>query len=122
MQGWLLSSFICLGSLIALTGLKQFLLAPVTDPLPNTLWFIAQILPLLAPLPGLMSGSIRATFVLCMASLLYFMHGVVVCFEPGMVLYGSSEIVFSLGLCATTAILVRRLREQAASEGQGSSD
>ena len=118
MQGWLFSSYLCLGSLLALLGFNQFVLAPADSRLLDGIFFIVQILPLVLPLPGLLSGSIRSTFLLCLASLLYFIHGVLLCFDGDRVWLGSAEITFALGLCAATAFLVRKLREaQAASDG-----
>ncbi len=77
----------------------------------NIIWFIVQILPLLVTLPGLITGQVRSTFVLCLVSLLYFIHGVLLAFESENVIFGWMEIVFALGLCGSTAMLVRKLRE-----------
>lgn len=83
----------------------------------NIVWFIVQILPLLVTLPGLITGQVRSTFVLCLVSLLYFIHGVLLAFEPGgqvdlsNALMGTIEIIFALGLCGSTAMLVRKFRE-----------
>lgn len=115
MQGWLFITYICVGSLFALTGMRQFFIAPLPDVGPNLLWFAVQVAPLLLPLPGLLSGSIRPTFLLCLGSLLYFVHGVVVTYEGSLAWLGAFEIGFSVALCATTALLVRKMREAEAS-------
>ena len=118
LQGWLFLSFGCVGSLFALTGLRQFFIAPLPDTGPNILWFAIQVAPLVLTLPGLMSGTIRTTFLLCLASMLYFVHGVIVVYDGSLVILGWIEIVFALALCGNTSMLVRRLREaEAASTG-----
>ena len=113
MQGWLFSTYLCLGSLFALTGLRQIFIEPLDDLVLNLAWFGVQVLPLLVPLPGVLRGSIRATFLLCMVSLLYFIHGTMVVFEPELRVLGLVEAVFALGLCAATSFVVRKLREKA---------
>ncbi len=110
-SGWLLSSFICLGSVIGLLGMRQLVLSTDGSMGQSVIWFIMQILPLLVTLPGLISSQVRATFILCLASLLYFIHGVLVAFEPGNLVFGLLIIGFSLGLCGSTAALVRAWRE-----------
>ncbi len=111
MKGWLFVAFVMLGSLVALTGLRQFFVEPLANPLPNVIWFVLQLMPLLLPLPGLMRLKLSSTFILCMSSTLYFIHGVYVISDPKLQLLGVFEISFSLGLCATTAYLVRMIRE-----------
>ncbi len=111
MQEWLFTTYVCTGSLFAIVGLNQFVLFPAPTTIENTIWFGIQVLPLLLPLPATMSGSIKGTFTLCMVSLLYFIHGVLLSFDEGGLAMGLIEITFALGLCAATAFLVRRLRE-----------
>ena len=114
MKGWLFLSLMMVGSLFAMTGLRQFFIEPLDDAGVNSAWFIIQLLPLLLPLPGLLRGNLRAVFFMCMSSMLYFIHGVLVVSDPEMQLFGIFEIIFALGLCATTAILVRKIREHEA--------
>jgi uncharacterized membrane protein len=57
---------------------------------------IIALVPLLLPLRGLLQGSIGAFIAAAMLSLLYFMHGVAVAFEPGESLPAALEIAFSL--------------------------
>ena len=111
MKGWLFIALLLLGSLVALTGLRQFFLEPLASTGTNIAWFIIQLLPLLVPLPGLLRVQLRSTFVLCITSLLYFIHGVLIAFDPDKQLLGGFEIVFALGLCAVTTLLVRKIRE-----------
>ncbi|MBT7334542.1 DUF2069 domain-containing protein [bacterium] len=111
MKGWLFVAFIMLGSIVGVTGLRQFFVEPLTNPIPNAIWFFLQLTPLLLPLPGLMRLKLASTFIMCMTSTLYFIHGVYVISDPKLALLGSVEIIFSIGLCATTAYLVRQIRE-----------
>lgn len=114
MKGWLFIALLLVGSLVALTGLRQFFVEPLDGTLTNAVWFVLQLLPLLLPLPGLLRLKLRSTFVMCMTSMLYFIHGVLLVFDPAMRLMGAFEIAFSLGLSAATAILVRKIREHEA--------
>jgi len=114
MRGWLLVALLLLGSIVALTGLRQFFIEPLATSGVNFTWFVVQLLPLLAPLPGLLRLKLRSIFVLCMTSTLYFIHGVLLVFDPGMRLMGSFEIFFALGLTAVAALLVRKIRESEA--------
>ena len=116
MSGLLFLAFALLGSLIALTGLRQFFMQPLDNPTVNLVWFLLQIAPLLATLPGLMRGGLRSTFFLCLASLLYFTHGVLIAFDADTALLGATEIITSLALCAVTAYMVRRMREAQAAD------
>ena len=44
MQGWLFLTFIMVGSLLGITGLRQFFIDPLpTTPL-NAVWFFIQVL------------------------------------------------------------------------------
>jgi uncharacterized membrane protein len=114
MKGWLFLSLMMVGSLFAMTGLRQFFIEPLDDAGVNAAWFIIQLLPLLLPLPGVLRGSLRPIFFMCMSSMLYFIHGVLVVSDPEMLLFGVFEILFALGLCASTAIQVRKTREHQA--------
>lgn len=116
MQGYIFIAYACVGSLFALTGLHQFFLNPDPSLWVNLVWFALQVLPLVIFVPSLMSGAVRSTLMLCLASLLYFVHGVIVCFEPNGGFLGATEIVFALTLCLVTAYIVRKLREQQAQE------
>ncbi len=111
-RGWLFLCLPLMGSLTGIIGLRQFFVAPLSDPGVNLAWFIMQMLPLLVPLPGLLRLGINSTFALCMGSLLYFIHGVLLAFEPALRLFGFAEITFAAALCYCSAMLVRILREQ----------
>lgn len=114
MRGLLFLALMLTGALVALTGLRQFFIEPLADASVNLVWFLIQVAPLLLTLPGLLRLSIKSTFVLSMTSLLYFIHGVLIVFDPGMQLLGAFEIGFALSLCGVASWMVRSLREQEA--------
>ena len=116
MRGWLFIALLCIGSLFSITGLRQFFVHPLPDVGPNVLWFAIQVAPLVVLLPGLLRSSVMSTFLICLASMLYFIHGIVVVYEGSLVILGSFEIFFATALCAVTAYIVRRLREAEANE------
>ena len=51
MQGWLFLTFIMVGSLVGVTGMRQFFVEPLSDLSVNAIWFVLQILPLLLACP-----------------------------------------------------------------------
>ena len=101
----------CAGVIVVLTALRQFYIDPFSTLNGNIAWFLIQLLPLLVPLPAAIGGNFRSVFVLCLVSLLYFVHGVVTAFDPGMRWFAGGEIFFSLALCGSSALYVRRARE-----------
>lgn len=111
MTPWLFATLLMTGSLFAMTGLRQFFIEPLTSTGTNTVWFVIQVLPLLLPLPGTLLRNLRSTFILCLVSTLYFVHGVLVVFDPSLRVFGAFEIFFALALCGTTTMLVRTIRE-----------
>lgn len=63
----------------------------------NPLVIIGTLLvPLLIFMPGIVTGNVRAHAWLCFAINLYFIYGVLVCFQPGRLIYGSLLVGFSL--------------------------
>lgn len=111
MRGWLFLSLICTGSLLAVTGLRQFFIEPLSTSSSNSVWFLIQVLPLLLPLPGALRGQLRSMFLLCLVSSLYFIHAVLVINDEPLFLIASAELLFSLGLAVCTAVFVRKRRE-----------
>lgn len=111
MQGWLFLTFIMVGSLLGVTGLRQFFIDPLPTTALNTTWFFVQALPLLLCLPSALRGQLKGMFFLCLVSTLYFIHGVLNVFDPTMFYWGAAEIFFALALCGITALYVRKLRE-----------
>jgi uncharacterized membrane protein len=110
-RGWLFLSLICTGSLLAVTGLRQFFIEPLSTSSSNSVWFLIQVLPLLLPLPGALRGQLRSMFLLCLVSSLYFIHAVLVINDEPLFLIASAELLFSLGLAVCTAVFVRKRRE-----------
>ena len=111
MQGWLFLTFVMIRSLIGVTGMRQFFVEPLPDPSVNAIWFVLQILPLLLCLPAAMRGQLKGMFFLCLVSTLYFIHGVLIVFDPALFYWAVAELFFSLALCGITALFVRKLRE-----------
>jgi uncharacterized membrane protein len=63
----------------------------------NPLVIIGTLLvPLLIFMPGIFMGNVRAHAWLCFAINLYFIYGVLVCFQPGRLVYGSLLVGFSV--------------------------
>ena len=118
--------FLCLlwiGSLFALTGLRQFFVEPLANPIPNLIWFVIQVLPLLAVLPGVLSLRIRSYLFATLAAMLYFFHGVLLTVDPDDRTLGFWEVGFSLALVLTASFALRHLRmaqaELQAGRGEG---
>ena len=118
LRGWLFVALLLIGSLVALTGLRQFFIEPLATTSSNVIWFVVQLLPLLLPLPGVLLLHLRAVFMLCLATMLYFIHGVYVVSDPKLAVVGGVEIGCALVLCAVSALMVRKLREAAAQHEQ----
>lgn len=112
MQGWIFLSLVLMGSLVAVTGLRQIIFDPIPSLGTNLAWLVLQLLPILVPLPGFLRGRLISTFILCLGSLLYFIHGVMLAFHPELHWLGYAELMFAVGLTATTAKLTRKIREQ----------
>lgn len=106
---------LCLGSLFALTGLKQFFIEPLASTLPNLLWFLVQVFPLLAVIPGVLRLKPRSYLLAALAAMLYFSHGVMVAITPDMRAYGLWEVGFSMGLVLCASFALRHLRAAAGS-------
>ena len=114
LQGWVFLSLIAMGSLVGVTGMRQFFFDPIDNAGTNAAWFVVQLIPLLVPLPGFLRGGLTSTFILCLASMLYFIHGVMLAFHPDLAWLGYAEVFFALGLTFTTALLTRKIRQQQA--------
>ena len=82
---------LCLGSLFALTGLKQFFIEPLASTGTNLVWFLIQVLPLLAVTPGVLRLKARSYLLAVLAAMLYFSHGVLEATSTDMRAYGLWE-------------------------------
>lgn len=112
-RGYLFLTFLCIGSLFALFGLRQFLISPAANPVHNGAWFAVQVLPLLALLPGLLRANGRRGrlifFITSLMGMLYFVLGVWAVASPemrtwGLWVTGFSLILVALGSLGTRAI------------------
>ena len=65
------------------------------------------LFPLVIFLPGIITGNVRVHAWLCFAINLYFIYGVLLCFQPGNLLYGALVVFFST-LCFFASLLYVR--------------
>lgn len=70
------------------------------------------VFPLVIFLPGIISGNPRVHAWLCFAINLYFIYGVLLCFQPGNGVYGAL-VVASSSLCFCASLLYVRWSFQA---------
>ncbi|MGA0840548.1 MAG: DUF2069 domain-containing protein [Pseudomonadales bacterium] len=108
MAGFQFLTLLCLGSLFAITGLRQFFMTPLANPVPNALWFLVQVSPVIAVLPGVLRGHGRGFFYAMLAALPYFLHGIVIVTggERGL---GMVESGAAIALLAVCYLALRRL-------------
>jgi uncharacterized membrane protein len=105
--------FLCLlgiGSLFALTGLRQFFVEPLETTSSNLIWFTIQVLPLLLVLPGVLGLKPRSYLLAALAAMLYFCHGVLQAVSIEDRVLGLWEVGFSLALILTASFALRHLR------------
>jgi len=105
--------FFCLGmigSLFALTGLRQFFVEPLATTTSNVIWFLLQVSPLLAVIPGMLRYNYRACFLAILVAALYFVHGVLLAVGEPMRTLGLWEVGFALLLILGSTYLVRGIR------------
>lgn len=74
------------------------------------IWFI-QILPLAPFLPGLHHNRLRTYAWVSFVVLLYFMHGVLVAFDPGRRVSGLIEVSLCVILFVSLIIYIRQFRQ-----------
>lgn len=109
-------SLVMLGSLIALTGLRQFFIEPLATTQSNIIWFLIQVLPLLAVVPGMLRMHYRSCFFAVLAASLYLIHGVLLAAVPETQVLGLTEVGFSLALIFCATYLVRGIRAAGGSQ------
>ena len=110
MRGLQLLTLVFAGSLFALTGLRQFFLEPLANPMPNTLWFLLQVLPILLVLPGVLSMKPRSYLFAALAAMLYFCHGVLLTVSPEDRALGLIEVAVAMALVLSATFALRELR------------
>jgi len=111
-RGWLFIALLLIGSLFALTGLRQFFIQPLATTSSNVVWFLIQVSPLLIILPGLLSVSTRSAFYAIVVALLYFIHGVLIAATEPLRWFGVVEIIVACALIADATWLLRKWRER----------
>jgi len=119
LAGYQFLSYLGIGSLFAMTGLRQFFVEPLANPMPNTIWFVLQVTPLLLVLPGILRGRPRSFMLCALVAMLYFCHGVLLAVGEAHRALGLWEVGISIALIAITSLAVRHLwRPGAASDLQ----
>ena len=114
LRGLQLLTLLAMGSLFALTGLRQFFVEPLASSSSNLIWFGIQVLPLLLVLPGVLSLKPRSYLFAILAAMLYFCHGVLQAVSVEDRVLGLWEVGFSLALVLTASFALRHLRMAAA--------
>ena len=119
LRGLQFLTLLAIGSLFALTGLRQFFVEPLASESSNLIWFGIQVLPLLLVLPGVLRLTPRSYLFAILAAMLYFCHGVLQTVSLEDRVMGLWEVGFSLALVLTASFALRHLR-MAAAEAEGS--
>jgi uncharacterized membrane protein len=109
MKGLQFLSLLLIGSLFALTGLRQFFVTPLSGTAMNLLWFLAQVLPLLLVLPGILRLKARAFFFAALISMLYFTHGILQTITPDTRTLGLWEVALAMLLVLAGSFGTRQL-------------
>ena len=107
--------FLCVllvGCLFALTGLRQFFVAPLPGSGSNLAWFVVQVLPLLLVLPGILRLQVRSFFFASLAGMLYFVHGILQAATPELRVMGLWEVGFAMALILVATYGTRQLRSR----------
>ena len=95
------------GSLFALLAMQRFFIEPLPS-LPATIAvFIGQVAPLLIVMPGALRPGSRGPLWVCLAMLLYFVHGVWQWSAPNARLIGMLEVLFSVGAFVSAWVLLK---------------
>lgn len=109
MKGLQFLALFFIGSLFAITGLRQYFVEPLDSPVSNTLWFLIQVLPLLVVLPGVLRGQHRGYFYAILAASLYFIHGTLEAATADQRTLALWETGFAVALITTASLAMRRL-------------
>tara|TARA_X000000950_G_scaffold289204_1_gene410801 strand:- start:28903 stop:29280 length:378 start_codon:yes stop_codon:yes gene_type:complete len=120
MKGRLFLLLVLSGSLVGIIGLRQFFISPWPSVASNLILFAILTAPLTLTLPGALRGGTRSLLLLCLASMFYFIDGVLELFGPSLFYLGVAEVFFALTLCAISALLLRSVRERQSVEGDSS--
>ena len=96
-----------IGCLFALVGMQRFFFDSLPSPMATIAVFIIQVAPLLLVTPAALRTGSRGPLWVCLAMLLYFVHGVWQWSTPATRLFGSLELIFSVGAFVTGWLLLR---------------
>ena len=110
MKGWLFVALLLIGSLVGINGLRQLFVQPLPTTSVNITWFVIQILPLLAVLPGMLRLRPRSVFGAAFVSMLYFIHGVLLAATAPLRTIGLLEAGFAVLLLAVATYMARSLK------------
>lgn len=105
------------GSLIALYGMVRLSVTDLQPGVSGMLLWLFQVAPLLACVPGVLRGNMTATMLMSLVGMLYFCFGVWTVMHPDKRLLGGAEIVFALGLVATSSWFMRERGKRLAAPG-----
>ena len=94
MQGWLFLTFVVVGSLVGITGMRLFFFDPLPTTALNVTWFVLQIMPLLLTLPSAMRGNLKGMFFFMLGKHPLSCSGGFDHFRSCIVLLGRSRGVF----------------------------
>ncbi|NIP16581.1 MAG: DUF2069 domain-containing protein [Pseudomonadales bacterium] len=108
MKGLQLACLLLIGSLFAINGLRQFFVEPLNTPHVNLIWFLIQVLPLLAVLPGTLKNRYRSYVFAALVSTLYFIHGVLLAATADLRAFGVWEAGFAVSLLVAASYAARR--------------
>ena len=72
-------------------------------------WFIVQVLPLLAIIPGLLGLKSRGFFFTALVGTLYFVHGVLLAVDPTDRVIGLVEVAFAVALVSLSTYAMKRI-------------
>lgn len=122
LRGLLFLTLLAIGSLFALTGLRQFFVEPLASSTSNLIWFGIQVLPLLLVLPGVIRLAPRSYLFAILAAMLYFCHGVLQAVSVEDRVLGLWEVGFSLALVLSASFSLRHLRMAVADAGSVAAD
>lgn len=109
MKGLQFLALLLIGSLFAITGLRQFFVEPLDDAFSNLAWFVLQVAPLLLVLPGVLRGGQRGYFYAILAASLYFIHGTMEAATADQRALAFWETGCAVGLITIASLAMRRI-------------
>jgi uncharacterized membrane protein len=105
---------IWIGSLFALLGMQRLFVEPLATWGATVAVFVGQVAPLLLVAPAALRTGARGPLWVCLAMLLYFVHGIWQWSSPNVRLFGILEVIFALGSFVTAWILLKVMPKDSA--------